>query len=124
MHIHIQKNPELCQNRHFTSQAGHNQGVHDMGSIDKRVTFDREDYDDIFNCIEKCILGQGFDVETGSSIAFVAFNTLYNSDVIEEEHALLWWYKNLDEDKRKADINVMVAKWIEWLEQDDSEDEE
>lgn len=94
------------------------------GPLIKRVTFDREDYHDIFNCIEKCILGQGFDVETGSSIAFVAFNTLYNSDVIEEEHALLWWYKNLDDDKRKADINVMVAKWIEWLEQEDSEDDE
>jgi len=94
------------------------------GPLLKRVTFDREDYDDLFNCIEKCILQQQFDVGVGSNIAFVAFNTLYNLDVIEEEHALLWWYKNLDDEQRASELNVMVGKWIEWLEQDDSSDEE
>ena len=94
------------------------------GPLLKRVTFDKEDFNDLFDTIENSIIDQPFDIDVASNIAFVSFNTLYNIDMIEEEHALLWWYKNLNDEGRNAEINKIVAKWIEWLEQDDEESSE
>ncbi|PRT57051.1 Translation initiation factor eIF-2B subunit epsilon [Wickerhamiella sorbophila] len=82
----------------------------------KRVTFDLDDEVMVAHCIESECVGRNH----GESILIYAMMTLYDTDVISEEAVYKWW----DGEAVSTEVRKLVAQWVDWLRNAESESDE
>lgn len=88
------------------------------GPLFKRQAFDEEEYVDLMNILMDTIVNENF--ERHDLILFVALNTLYDDDVLEEDAIYKWW-DTISNDPKYDEIKNLTAKWVEWLRTADEE---
>ncbi|GCE98255.1 translation initiation factor eIF-2B epsilon subunit, GEF [Zygosaccharomyces mellis] len=88
------------------------------GPMFRREAFDPEEYIDLMDVLMEQVVLQ--DLEKRDLILFSAFNTLYDSDILEEEIIYSWW-AHVSKDPKFDDVKKVVAKWVEWLQEADEE---
>lgn len=101
------------------------------GQLFRRQAFDEEEYVDLMTIITDKILEEGF--ERPDLILFTALNTLYDTDILEEDVIYKWW-DNASENPEYKEVKSLISKWIDWLrtaeeespdsDEDDSEESE
>ena len=97
------------------------------GLLYKRQMFDDEEQVDLLMILQNLALS--LEPDLAEKVLFIAINSLYDRDVIEEDNIYKWW----DSDDSVASeplikVRTLVGKWVSWLkeaeEESDEEDEE
>ncbi|EDO18139.1 hypothetical protein Kpol_1031p45 [Vanderwaltozyma polyspora DSM 70294] len=109
----------------FTQTLGAKEAVakvfNQWGMLFKRQCFEDEDFIDLINIILDQVLK--IDFEKPELILFVALNSLYDNDILEEENIYEWW-KTISQETKYSSVTSLTAKWVEWLQNADEESSE
>lgn len=81
----------------------------------KRITFDSEAEVQLANAIE----AECAKMNQGDKLLFFAISTLYDTDVLKEDSVYKWW----DCPSLSVKNRTLVGKWVEWLQNAESESE-
>lgn len=88
------------------------------GPMFKRQAFDNEEYLDLMNIILDRVIDQKF--EKPDFVLFHVYNSLYDSDILDEDVIYKWW-DIISRESKYDQVIGLVAKWIEWLKTADEE---
>lgn len=89
------------------------------GKMFERQVFDNDDQFDLLLIIQE-ICYKLHDDHKSTLFGCIAI-VLYDIDILDEDNILRWW--NSEESKTMSDIRNKVEKWIEFLQQDSSEED-